>query len=320
METNLINCRICNYDISTSTIFIVKEMMFGTKEEFEYYQCENCKALQIKSVPDNISKYYENYYTENQNYIKINNFKKILWGIRSNLALTKLYPIIKSISYNSVLHWAHLSRINKNSNILDVGCGSGDVLYEFNKHGFKNLYGIDPNLVFKDSQHFKLEESDLMSYNSSLKFDLIMFNHSFEHIFEHHDTLQKTLELLTAEGCIMIRIPVINKAFEIYKENWAQIDAPRHFIIHSIKSMNILCEKNDSEVYHCFFDSSAFQFIESEQFKIGISSHAPNAYQTDLSKSIFTKSDIKKYEKKAKKYNKKGLGDSAAFFIRRKRV
>ena len=58
------NCVICNYDISLGDKLVVKEMMFGTKEEFEYYQCRNCEALQIKSVPNNIFKYYENYYTQ----------------------------------------------------------------------------------------------------------------------------------------------------------------------------------------------------------------------------------------------------------------
>ena len=312
------NCIICNYDILLNDKLIVKEMMFGTQEEFEYYQCRNCEALQIKALPNNISKYYENYYTQKKDYVQISNVKKLFWIVRSNLALTRLYPLIEFFRYNSILHWAHISKINKNSGILDVGCGNGDVLFEFSKHGFKNLYGIDPNLIFIKSPNLKLEKNDLLSYNSKSKFDLIMFNHSFEHIHEHHVTLKKALSLLSDQGTIMIRIPVINKAFEIYKENWVQIDAPRHFIIHSLKSMNLLCENNGAEVYNHFFDSTAVQFIGSEQFKNGISSYAINSYKTDLNKSIFTKNDIKKYEAKAKKFNKEGLGDQAVFFIRRK--
>jgi len=313
------NCVICYQDISACQKLIVKEMMFGTQEEFEYYQCGNCGALQIKSVPQNISKYYENYYTAKKDYVQITALKKFLWIIRRKLALTKLYPIIKFLSYNSILHWANISGINKNSNILDVGCGNGDVLFEFSKHGFKNLYGIDPYLKSSSLTTINLERSDLLSYNSKLKFDLIMFNHSFEHIYEHHKTLKKALELLNGNGVIMIRTPVVNKTFELYRENWVQIDAPRHFIIHSLKSMNLLCAKNEAEVFNYFFDSTSFQFLGSEQFKRGISSYAANSYKTDLSKSIFSNEDIKKFEKMAKKFNKECLGDQCVFFIRKKK-
>jgi len=311
------NCVICDHNISENQKLIVKEMMIGTREEFEYYQCGNCGALQIKSIPQNISRYYENYYTAKKDYIHINQLKKLIWLIRRNLALTKLYPIIQFLSYNSILHWTHISKINQNSTILDVGCGNGDVLFEFSKHGFENLFGIDPNLKTSSLPDIYLEESDLLSYNTKLKFDLIMFNHSYEHIYEHHKTLKKALELLSNNGTIIIRMPVINKAFEIYKENWVQIDAPRHFIIHSIKSMNILCENNEVEVYNYFFDSTAFQFLGSEQFKAGISSYAPNSYKVDLNQSQFSSADIKAFEIKARKLNKEGLGDQATFFIRR---
>jgi 2-polyprenyl-3-methyl-5-hydroxy-6-metoxy-1,4-benzoquinol methylase len=293
-------------------------MMLGTKEEFEYYQCRNCEALQIKSVPDNIFKYYGNYYTQRKGYSRISTIKKILWGIRSDLALTILYPVIEFLRYNSILHWAHLSKINKNSGILDVGCGNGDVLFEFSKHGFKNLFGIDPYLENIKLPKIEFEKTDLLLFNTELKFDLIMFNHSLEHLYEQHATLEKALGLLNVKGAIMIRIPLVNKAFEIYKENWVQIDAPRHFIIHSLKSMQLLCAKNGAEIYNYFFDSNAFQFLGSEQFKKGISSYAMNSYKSNLHKSIFSNDDIKNCEAKAKQFNLEGLGDQAVFFIRRK--
>lgn len=312
-------CVICDGSISLNDKLKVKEMMFGFHEKFEYYICRNCQALQIKDVPKDIFKYYnENYYTHKKGYAHINNITKLLWRIRTFLALTSLYPIIKFFRYNSILHWSHISGINLKSRILDVGCGNGDILFEFSKHGFENLSGIDPYLDNIKLPGIELTKTDLLSFYTKSKYDLIMFNHSLEHIYDHHINLKRALELLNDNGTIMVRIPIINRAFEIYKENWVQIDAPRHFIIHSLKSMKLLCEKNGAEVYHCFFDSNAFQFLGSEQFKRGISSYAANSYKSDLNKSIFTLDDIKKYDRKAKQYNKDGLGDQAVFFIRRK--
>lgn len=312
-------CVICDCNLSLNDRLRVKEMMFGSQEEFEYYQCRNCETLQIRDVPKDIFKYYnENYYTHKKGYAHINNITKLLWRIRTYLALTGLYPVIKFLRYNTILHWAHISGITLKSKILDVGCGNGDILFEFSKHGFENLLGIDPYLENIKLPGIELIKTDLLSFNTKSKYDLIMFNHSLEHLYDHHKTIKRAIEMLADNGTIMIRIPVINKAFELYKENWAQIDAPRHFIIHSIKSMNLLCEMNEAAVYHYFFDSNAFQFLGSEQFKRGISSYAANSYKSDLNKSIFTLDDINKYEIKAKQYNKDGLGDQAVFFIRRK--
>lgn len=311
-------CVICNEKVPGDKKIMVNEMMLGTKEEFEYYQCCNCKAIQIQRVPNNMSKYYQNYYTERKKYVQISPVRKIAWRIRRNLLLTKLYSVIALLSYNSILHWAYLSKINKDSNILDVGCGKGDVLFEFSKHGFINLYGIDPYLKDTKLLNVDLQKNNLLCYEPKQNFDLIMFNHSFEHIYEQHQTLSRALSLLKEDGVIMIRMPVINKAFDIYKRYWVQLDAPRHLVIHSLKSINFLCEKNGAVISDYFFDSTAFQFLGSEQFRAGISSYAQNSYKVNLSGSIFSKADIKSFSHKAKEYNKKKLGDQAAFFIKKK--
>lgn len=56
-------CKICG-NKKENKIHIVKEMMFGFRDEFEYFECSSCGCLQIKNVPHNISKYYpESYYS-----------------------------------------------------------------------------------------------------------------------------------------------------------------------------------------------------------------------------------------------------------------
>lgn len=311
-------CSVCNNVFTEKNTIKVKEMMLGTKEEFLYNYCDNCCSLSLRNVPKNIKKYYRDYYTEQKKFIGISEFRMKLWALRRILSTTALYTLIKFFFYNDVLNWVHYSKVNIKSMILDVGCGNGFLLNEFSKHGFKNLYGIDPFLSNGNYNHLRLYKTDLLNFNCNKKFDLIMFHHSFEHIEKQGDTLEKAKSLLNDRGVIIIRTPVINEAFRIYKENWVQIDAPRHIIIHSEKSMNLLCEKYGLEIYFSYFDSTAFQFLGSEQFKIGISSYSENSYKINSSKSIFSEEDFKAFEKLAKKYNKKRIGDQAVFFIKRK--
>ena len=57
--------------------YIFKEMMFGTRDSFTYLECSNCGCLQIKQVPDDLSKYYpDNYYSLTSG--KINFLKSFL--------------------------------------------------------------------------------------------------------------------------------------------------------------------------------------------------------------------------------------------------
>ena len=50
--------------------------------------------------------------------------------------------------------------------------------------------------------------------------------------------------LVKPEGIIVIRIPIKTKpVWEKYGVNWFQIDAPRHFFLHTIESFKTLCDK-----------------------------------------------------------------------------
>ena len=62
-------------------------------------------------------------------------------------------------------------------------------------------------------------------------------------------------------------------AFEKYQENWVQIDAPRHMIIHSIKSINFLIKEYKLKLLDIKYDSDEFQFWGSIQYKNNIPLH-----------------------------------------------
>jgi SAM-dependent methyltransferase len=311
-------CVICNNDLSNSEQLLIKEMMFGTRECFEYLICNDCQCIQIKSIPDDMSKYYpDDYYTSNKKFTEISDFKRVFWNIRRKLALSTLFPIINFLSYNSILTWARITRLNVNSRILDVGCGNGDLLFEFSKHGFKNLYGIDPYPHGKIIDLIQFQEIDLLNFDTKCKFDLIIFNHSFEHIRDQKETIAIAKQLLSPIGNIILRIPVKNQALDLYRENWIQLDAPRHLFVHSITSIRYLCSKVGLNVYHTIFDSTWFQYIGSEQYKKDIGVFEPNSYKFFPHKSIFTPRDFKFYSKKAKIANKKGLGDQVTLFLKK---
>ena len=50
-------CRICSAK-GLFQSYLVREMLKGTKDEFEYFVCDNCNCLQIAEVPDNLGDYF----------------------------------------------------------------------------------------------------------------------------------------------------------------------------------------------------------------------------------------------------------------------
>src|SRR6185437_9012453 len=120
----------------------------------------------------------------------------------------------------------------------------------------------------------------------------IMFHHSFEHIEDQIGTLAEVKSKLSPNGLCLIRIPVAQWAWRHYGVNWVQLDAPRHFVIHTHESMIMAAEQAGLNIVNVEYDSTAFQFWGSELYRkdIPLTEGHPN-----LSK-YFDAADVKRFE------------------------
>ena len=67
--------------------------------------------------------------------------------------------------------------------------------------------------------------------------------------------------LLAPTGVAVLRIPTASSfAWEKFRTDWVQLDAPRHFFIRSVESMEKLLELSELELYKVVYDSTAFEF------------------------------------------------------------
>ncbi len=319
-------CKICHIEIDT-TPFEAKEMMFGFKTVHRYFKCNNCEALQIETVPADLDKYYpENYYSFKQ-HPDANIDTTLLRKIKSGYLLygkNKILGSLLSIGYKIPEHipWLKMAGVGYNDAILDVGSGNGDILTKYCKAGFTNLQGIDPFLkeeFVSASGKLKLLRKSIFDKQEFDAYDLVILNHSFEHMDEPQTIFQRLSELVKPGKILLIRTPV-NKsvAAEKYKENWVDMDPPRHLVVHSQKSIQLLADKNGFELEKVVYDSTAFQFWGSEQYLKGISLHDEQSYAVNKKTTLFTESQIKEWKQKAEELNKSGEGDQACFYLRRK--
>lgn len=314
-------CRICGNDKENRS-YKPKEMMLGLRDEHDYFECAQCGCLQIVNVPENLPDYYpENYYSYKRSKSS-NPIKKWLISHRDNYAAvgnSQLGHLISLFSPEPKLTTLKRIQLNKKSSrIMDVGCGAGNLLHSLKDIGFENILGIDP---FNDSDitydnGLVIEKKSI--HEASGKWDLIMFHHSFEHVYDQSEVLQKVHDLLDVNGQCLIRIPTVSSyAWVHYGIDWVQLDAPRHLFLHSVESMRQLAENNGYKLEHVIYDSNALQFWGSEQYKQDIPLRDKRSYAEGIEHSIFTKKEIKAFEKRAKELNSHDQGDQAAFYLRK---
>ena len=209
--------------------------------------------------------------------------------------------------------------ITSDSRILDVGCGSGIFLYMLRNAGFTNTMGTDPYI--HETTAYK---NGLTIYKQAIhemrgEWDLIMFHHAYEHVPDPLETLVSTARLLTPGGVCLIRIPVSSSyAWEHYRTNWVQLDAPRHYFLHTVASMSLLASQAGLTLDQVIYDSTEFQFWGSEQYQRDIPLNAPQSYKHDPQHSIFTPEKIAEYHRHAEELNQRGRGDKAVFCLRKR--
>ncbi len=315
-------CKICG-NRKDNKVYAVKEMMFGLRQQFDYLECGECGCLQIITIPTDMDRHYpSNYYSFGDVSYTHHPFKIFL---KKKLIQYKIYKEktligkLLSLKYRDpedFYPWLETIRPAFDAAILDVGCGSGRLLIKLQKSGFTNLRGADP-FIKNDITY----EGGLTIYKKSLQemggeYDLIILNHSFEHMEGQEEILAKAQKLLKPGGCLLVRIPIAGTyAWKTYGVNWVQLDAPRHFYLHTTKSMEVLKNKLGFRKMDVVFDSNDLQFWGSEQYIKDIPLRDPRSYAEAPDKSLFSKEQIESFREKAKALNAQQNGDAACFYL-----
>lgn len=256
-------CRICFFE-SNENVFSLEEVRQNTKETFDYFKCTNCGSVQIATIPSEMDKYYENYYSLE----RVAAEKKLRSIIRREvfkyrLSNQSLFGKFVSILNPNMFAWIRPKTFHFNSNILDIGCGNGSLLHKMAESGFTSLTGVDP--FIQKSLKYKINNVDISIYkdkfeNLSEKYDVIMLHHVIEHMDDQQDFFLKIKKLMHSKSKLIFVLPIISdRLWDIYGAKGFQFeDIPRHFYIHSKKSFEIILSN------HGFKIISSVSFFEKK--------------------------------------------------------
>jgi SAM-dependent methyltransferase len=312
-------CRICGG--AAGAVFRVREMMFGSGEGFDYFQCAACACLQIAEIPADVARHYgAGYYsfaeraprrglraalTRARNRHLVGAGDLVGWAVARRkpfLALSALRPL----------------RLRRDARIVDVGCGGGELLQALQSIGFTELLGVDP-FVASDldlGNGLRVLRTELDQLQGER--DLVMFHHSLEHVADPQANLAAARALLAPGGCCVVRIPTVSSfAWREYGVDWCALDAPRHFYLHSVASIGVLAAKAGFRVEAIESDSTAFQFWGSEQYRRGIALMRPGSHAIAPAPGLFTPAELRAYARRAEALNRERDGDQIIVYLRR---
>ncbi|HLX80717.1 MAG TPA: class I SAM-dependent methyltransferase [Burkholderiales bacterium] len=317
-------CRICG-NIEGNASFFPKEMMFGWREEFEYLECGRCGCLQIARIPADLGKYYprDGYYSYKAPKQKhYPGWMLALRHQRTRYFLGEFSPVGAVIGALSKrpehFDWLR-GRASLGSRIVDIGCGAGGLLLKLQREGFRSLLGADPFI-----------EADI-DYGNGVRvlkcgveelegqYDFVMLHHSFEHVPDPAATLAVLARKLAPGGTLLLRIPVSDCwAHRHYGLNWMAWDAPRHLYLHTQKSMELLAAGASMEITSVVYDSSGQQFSSSELYIRGVPYIEHGKYRPGNSLNSFSQAEWDSFQARAAELNRRGEGDTACFYLRRR--
>ena len=207
---NPVGCNICRS--------VERDVLFA-EGVFEVLRCRNCGLLYVSPQPSetDLREYYRHFFpgTAGQDQGRWRNIESF---VQAHGYLRRFLP-------------------DRNSDILEVGCGYGYFLELLHRKGYRKTTGIEPdeqscNVCKRRNPDAEIINSDFLSHDfRGRKFDTIVMLASLEHFSDPLHILKKNYGLLKEGGLIIIRVPCLEGFFRINRfigKRVVPFGAPRH--------------------------------------------------------------------------------------------
>lgn len=148
------------------------------------------------------------------------------------------------------------SRFSTSADIVDIGCGKGELLATLKKHGFKNLYGTEFGHMAEEAK--KMEAITIFPYDiygfcewckkESRIFDCVILINVLEHVPNPKNLLKQLKNILSPEGLLVFCVPndfsVLQKIYldKTQSKPWFLI-LPDHINYFSLETIDGVLEK-----------------------------------------------------------------------------
>lgn len=256
MYEKLTECPVCSAS-NLKNFKVIKDHSVS-KESFNIMLCDNCNFQFTNPRPNEgeIAKYYKS-----DQYISHSD--------KANSPINFIYKLARTFALSSKKRLINSITKDKKGRLLDYGCGTGYFLQIMENNGWKT-YGIEPNSIAREIAQTKsnVQENIEQLKIKNKKFDVITLWHVLEHIHNINETIKILKTILKEKGKIVIAVPNIDSYEQnVFEEEWAAYDVPRHLYHFSQDTMNTLMLKHGlkiKKVYPMKLDSYYISLLSNK--------------------------------------------------------
>ncbi len=198
--------------------------LFTSSKGFSIFKCKNCGFGFTKDLKLHASNYHRD-----DTYISEENLFRNIFEKRVNI----------------------ISRFISQGKVLEVGCSTGLMLSLFKDKGWQVL-GVE---ISKKSAEkalqlgIKVETKSFEDINFNEKFDLIIFNHTLEHLDDPKGVIKKAVSLLNKEGILYIDLPNFGGlSANLQKGNWPLLLPSEHLWHFTYLSLKKILKENNTKI------------------------------------------------------------------------
>lgn len=184
----------------------------------------------------------------------------------------------------------------KDIDILEIGGGSGCLMYQLYQAGYRKLHGVSPNYSENQASEFfetKFGHFGNIPYKDKKNFDLVILSHVMEHVYDFDEMLHDLKSLIKEGGFLYNETPDASRYHQLIAAPFQDFNLEHinHFTPESIKNF----------LEHYGFEKSSI--IQSE-LEIGSGKFMPilTALFEQTQKALIkvdNSSEIKKYIEKS---------------------
>ncbi len=235
----ILQCPVCQSKQFGSFIQTVAQM-HASKKQFNFDQCFDCSLvfLNPRLQPEDLMDYYDTYYLP----------------YRGAKAWGKYAPIVSKSQLKLDQRRVQVVRqhhtINKNTLLVDIGCGKPTFLKQCWQQLNCQVVGLDFNdegwtNTKEDFSNINLQTGNVSDLSLNLKADVITMWHYLEHDYEPLQSLKALRKRAKPNTTLIIEVPNFQSdSRKQFGKHWAGWHTPRHLSLFSPSNIELLLQQS----------------------------------------------------------------------------
>ncbi len=232
-------CAICGCEVAT-TAYVGFDRLHGLPGKFTLVKCCECGLVYLRPRPSKeaIAAYYPDDYLGFRSSSQSEG--TLLAGLDAVLSRRKRCGVVL--------------RYKKRGKLVDVGCATGNFLFDMRSYPGWEVYGVEVNhkasLHCREHLGIDVITGDLLQARfKSASVDVVTFWDVLEHIHNPRDVLDECNRILVDKGILLVTVPNLNSIdASIFGDSWAGLDFPRHLYVFSRDTIEKLLNQSGFEV------------------------------------------------------------------------